>query len=344
MSKVIIGTGSDLPTRIITNEQIEASSMDYDRARAGASLHEWTMARTGVALRHRVGPGEGTSDMATRAARRALDDAGIGSEEIDIIVLSTFTSDYRLPQSVSIVQRNLGCEAKCFQLEAACAGFIDAIITASALLDALHVRTALVVSSEAMSAVVDSERFMCQTIFGDGAGAVVLRDIPGSRYGLKAYVSHTRGRDCEWTRAPGGGTKAPITERVLAERSQYLEIEYRNVYRFAVDHMVESTHEVLRRAGVALSDVDWIVPHQAGRNVLVEMATRLDLPLERFCICLDHTGNTSSASIPIALDEACRASTFCDGARVVIPAVGAGMAWGALYLIWADHASLGART
>ena len=336
MSKVIIGTGSDLPERLVTNDDLEATVDDYDRMRSGSSLHDWVMKRTGVALRHRVAEGEGTSDMAVRAARRALDDAGVAPEELDLIVCSTFTSDYRLPSTTSLVQAQLKTRAKCFQLEAACAGFIDGMITAGALLDALGGRTALVIHTEAVSALMDPRRFLEQTIFGDGAGAVVIREVPGSPFGVKAHCTYTDGSIAHWTWVPGGGTKAPITEQVLADRSQYLRMQSKDIYRLAVTKFAEMSREVVALAGCTLDDVAWFIPHQTGLNIIEDAAKLLGVGMDRFQICIDHTGNASGATIPIALDEANRRGDLLPDQKLVMPTVGGGMAWGALLVVWAD--------
>lgn len=336
MSVVFLGTGSDLPATVVTNDDIERTAGDYDRARAGVSLHEWTMARTGVAERHRVGPGEGTSDMALRAARRALQDAGVAVDEIDLIVFSTFTSDYRLPGSGALLARALGSHAKVFQIEAACAGFVDAVILAQNLMPALGQRTALVVSAEAMSVIVDDQKFMHQTIFGDGAGAAVLRLEPDSPYGVQAATTHTDAEHCGWTFAPSGGTKAPVTPEVLRDRSQFLQLAHHEVFAFAVDKMVDATHEVLARAGLTIDDVDWLIPHQTGRNIIDAVTEQLKIPPERVVVVIDHIGNVSGATLPIALDEARRQGRLRNGDTIVMTAVGAGMAWGALVVVWRD--------
>jgi 3-oxoacyl-[acyl-carrier-protein] synthase-3 len=334
MSYVIVGTGSDLPERVVTNDDIELASTDYDRSRSHGSLHDWVMSRSGVASRHRLALGEGTSDMATRAIRRALDDAAVAIDEVDLIVLGTFTSDSRLPSSVSLVAQELGSTAKCIQLETACTGFVDSLLVATALMAASGYRTAVVVATEAMSAVVDDEKFLYQTIFGDGAGAVVVRDMPGSMFGIEAMRAHTDASHCDWTWAPGGGTRYPITEAVLAERSQYLSLEYKAIFRFAVEKMVDATHEVLAAIDLSVDDIDWLIPHQTGANIIGEVVEQLKLPEERVITCLDHTGNVSGASVAIALDEARRSGTLRDGDRVVLPVVGGGMAWGALSMVW----------
>ena len=195
-------------------------------------------------------------------------------------------------------------------------------------------RTVLVVSVEAMSAVVDPEEFLHQTIFGDGAGAVVIRDEPGSVFGIEAIRTHTDASHCDWTWAPGGGTKHPITAQVLAERSQFLSLDYKAIYRFAVDKMVDATHEVLNAIDLTVDDVDWLIPHQTGTSIIGDTVERLKIAPERVVTCLDHTGNVSGASVAIALDEARRSGQLFDGDRIVLTVVGGGMAWGAVSMRW----------
>jgi len=339
MSVTVIGTGSYLPPRQITNHDIEAVSQDWDAARAGSSLHDWMMGRAGIALRHRAEDGEATASMALVAAQRAIEDAAIEPGEVDLIVLSTFTSDFRLPQSVSLVQRDLGISAKCVQIEAACAGFIDGFITAAALMGTGAHRTALVIHSETVSSVVDQERFLCQSLFGDGAGAVVIRDDPTVDGGLQGWCWNTDGEFCDWTLAPAGGSARPITAEVLASGDQYLSIHAQHIFPYAVERMVEAIEHVLTKADVHIEDVDLLIPHQAGRNIIIEVAERLNVDLDRVVITVERTGNVSGASIPIALDEANREGRLAPGDRLVLPAVGGGMAWGALHLIWTGSRS-----
>jgi 3-oxoacyl-[acyl-carrier-protein] synthase III len=339
MSIVIIGTGSHLPPQVITNDAIERASHDFVRSDQSPSLHDWVMDRAGVVSRHRLAPGDGTSDMAVHAARAALDDANLSMADVDLVVLGTFTSDSRLPSTVSLVQQALGGSAKCLQLESSCSGFVDALLVATSAMRTAGYRTALVINTEAMSAVVDPERFMLQTVFGDGAGAVVLRDVPGSGFGIEALRTHTDATHCEWTWAPGGGTKHPITAQVLADRSQYLRLEHRAIYRYAVEKMVEATLEVLAVNDLTVDDITWFIPHQTGANIVAEVATQLKLPPERMITCLEHTGNISGASIPVALDEARRSGRLRGGDRIVMPVVGGGMAWGAVSMIWYEPAA-----
>lgn len=339
--KLIVGTGSDLPEWTLDNDDIEGMSEDFDRDRAGMSLHEWVMMRTGVRERHRVRPGEGTSDMGTRAARRALDDAGLEPEDIDLLVLSTVTSDNRLPMSASRIQSNLGCTCKFWQLEHACSGFVDALTAAGALMDYMSHDTALVICSEAVSFILNPKRFMLQTVFGDGAGAVVLQRVEDTTYGLMSWYLASDGRIGEWTHVPAGATKMPLTADNLHDGLQYMRLDYKRVFPFAVEKMVSSSEIAAQRAGITLDDVDWFIPHQTGRNIILEAALRMEQPEEKFFINVDHTGNTSSASIPIALDEANRAELLRDGDIVMMPAIGAGMAWGAVCLKWYDYPRAG---
>lgn len=337
MTKVIVGTGSDLPEWALTNDDIEQMTGDYDRARSGMSLDEWVMQRTGVRVRHRVRPGEGTSEMGLRAAQRALDDAGLGPEDLDLIVVATMTSDNCLPMTASRIQSGLGCQCKFFQLEHACSGFIDAVIVSSALMDFMHCSTVLIVNTEAGSALLDPTRFMLQTVFGDGAAAVVLQEHEGVTEGLQGWHTEADGSIGEWTYVPAGRTKMPVTPAVLEERLQYIQLDYRNVYPFAVAKMAESCEVVAAKMGIQLDQVDWFVPHQTGRNILMDVARRLEQPPEKFFINVDHTGNTSGASIPIALDEANRAGLLHDGQLIMMPAMGGGMSWGAICYRWHDY-------
>jgi 3-oxoacyl-[acyl-carrier-protein] synthase-3 len=336
-AKVIVGTGSYLPERVVTNDDIEAMVLDFDRERAGCTLDEWCRRQMGAVTRRHVAPGEGTSDMGTRAAASALCDAGMNARDIDIIVLATITSDHRVPPTAALVQRDLGTSARFLQLDSACTGFVDALMVADALLDRLGGETALVIGTDAMSHLMDRQKFRAQTIFGDGAGAVVLRSGMNDGYGVKAYSTGSSGADGFMVAVPAGGTKRPITEEVIARREQYLELALKVIPPFGVAKMVQATNEVLERAGVTAADVDWVVPHQASCNIVIDTAKALDMPLHKFILNFGEVGNTSAASVPVALDGANRLGCFRDGERMVLPAVGAGMAWGAAYLVWQDY-------
>jgi 3-oxoacyl-[acyl-carrier-protein] synthase-3 len=338
--KVIVGTGSYLPDQVVTNVDIEATALDFDRERAGCTLDDWCRRQMGAVQRRRVAPGQGTSDMATTAAERALEDARMRASDVDLIVLSTITSDHRVPPTAALVQRDLGTEARFLQLDSACTGFVDALMVADALLDRLGGNDALVIGSDAMSHYLDPLKFRAQAIFGDGAGAVVLRRGAENGYGVKAYSTGSSGADGYMVAVPAGGTKKPITEEVIARREQYMELALKVIPAYGVAKMVQATREVLARAGdVSVTDIDWVVPHQASCNIVTETARQLEMPLDRFILNFSLVGNTSAASVPIALDEANRLGCLRDGQRVVLPAVGAGMAWGAAYMVWQDYRS-----
>lgn len=279
--------------------------------------------------------------MGTRASQRALDDAGLKPSDLDLLVLSTFTSDYRVPSSAALVQANLGATCKFFQIDAACSGFVDVVITASALLEYMDLETALLVSTDAHSQYFAPDDFMGLGVFGDGAGAAILRRQPVSIYGIRAHYTGADGSKGMLTWVPGGGTKEPISEKVLAEKRHYGTWAHREIYPLAVEKMVYSTQVAAERAGWDLDDVDLFIPHQAGRNIILDAAHRLEQPEDKFVIVIEETGNTSGASIPIALDMANRAGRLKDGAKIITPAIGAGLAWGALALVWKDNRPLG---
>ena len=333
-TKVIAGTGSYLPERIVTNDEIEAASHDFDRSRAGLSLDQWCRTKMGAVSRRRAAPGEGTSDMATRAAECAMKDAGIGPDDVDVMVLGTITSDHRVPPSAALVQANLKTRARFLQVDSACTGFLDALMVADGLLDRLGAQTALVLGSDVMSHYMDPQRFRTQTIFGDGAGAAVLRVTDAEGKGVRAYSTGSSGADGHLVNVWAGGVKRPITAEVLDRREQFMDIALGVIPAYGVDKMVRATREALDRAGVGVDDVDWVVPHQASTNIVHDTAKALGVGLSRFILNFDRVGNTSAASIPIALDEANRAGCFRDGDTIVTPAVGAGMAWGAAVVVW----------
>jgi len=335
-SNVIVGTGSYLPSRVVTNDEIERLSRDFDRNRAGCTLDEWSRNRMGAVERRRVAPGEGSADMATHAGYAALDQAGLSPADLDIIVLATITNDYPVPPTAALVQRNLRTAARFIQLDSACTGFIDALMLADALMSQMHFRTALVIGVDTMSHLMDPERFREQSIFGDGAGAVVLERVDDDRYGIKAFSTGSSGADGHLVEVRAGGTKLPLTLGTIDDRLQYMRIAS-EVPAYGVNRMMQAIREVLDRAGVGVADIDWIVAHQASMNILRSVAGELGLTLERFVVEFETVGNTSAGSIPLALDHANRAGRFRDGQKLLLPAVGAGMAWAAAYLVWREQ-------
>jgi 3-oxoacyl-[acyl-carrier-protein] synthase-3 len=335
MRAAIRGTGSYLPERVVTNDELEATTGDFDRARSGCTLDEWVFGRIGVASRHRAAPGEGCAQMAIGAAQMALDDAGLRGRDLDLIVLGTFTSDHSLPQSISVVQDVLDSQAKCIQLEVACAGFIDAVGVAQGLMQSMGYENVLVVHSEVVSALLDPNKFLMQAIFGDGAGAVVLQATENEGEGLLALEMFTDGSKCDWVHA-GGGSLSPASAETFDDGSYYLDVDSKAIFPFAVARMAESLSSVVETAGRTLDDVDWVIAHQTGSNITKGVAEKLGMDEERFLMTLDHTGNTSGATIPMALDQFNRQGRLAEGEFIVMPTVGAGMAWGATCLDWVE--------
>jgi len=331
----IRGTGSYLPARVLTNGELEHLTVDFDRQRSGCSLDEWVSRQIGVRSRHRAAPGEGSAQMALQAARAALDDSGLTGSELDLIVLSTFTSDHRLPQSVSILQRELGSDAKCVQLEAACAGFVDGLAVAIGLMGAMGYRNVLVVHSELVSSTLDPRRFLMQAIFGDGSGAVVLQPTDDGTEGITAIETFTDGSICDWVRA-GGGSLSLRTPEGVEDGSYYLDIDTGAIFPFAVEKMAASLRSIVEKTGRSLDEVDWVIAHQTGVNITRGVADAVGLNRDRFLTTLEYSGNTSGATIPIALDHFNRRGVLAQGEFVVLPTVGAGMAWGAVSCTWVE--------
>ena len=339
MAIAIVGTGSYLPERVVTNLDIEATTTDFDSDLArGLTLDAWARRKLGADTRHYIADDEATSDMATVASRRAITDADIAVDEIDLIVVATFTSDYRLPQAAALVQANLRSRAKFIQVDAACSGFVDALTVAESMMARLGYRTALVVGADAPTRFNDPQQFLPAAIFGDGAGAVILRqsaDLDG--YGLCGSSAGSDGHLGDYIFIPAGGSKTPISEDVLRERKQYCTFRFPLILEWAVEHMSRGAREAVARAGIGIGDVSWVVPHQASLNIVTGVARELDLPMDMFIANYPHTGNTAAASVPIALDEGNRRRLFGDGDWVVMSAAGAGMAWGAVACRWYDY-------
>lgn len=340
MSNVIVGTGSYLPERVVTNDEIEAMGVDYDRQRAGGkSLDQWARRQHGGISRHWVVPGqEATSDLATQAALRALADADLVVKDLDLIVMATITNDYRLPQAAGQLQGNLGSRAKFIQVDAACSGFVDSLMVANGLMETYGYENALVLGADTMTYFLDPKKFMPLTVFADGAGAVILqnkRKLHG--YGLRSFSVGSDGDLGDYVWAPGGAGKKPFSQEVLDERSHYLHFKFPHIYTWAIDRMSRCSLEAVFRAGLQLDDIKWVVPHQASSNIILDVAHRLEIPEESVINVYPHTGNISAGSIPVALDEANKENKFADGDWLLMPAVGAGMAWGAATYRWYDY-------
>lgn len=338
MSSIVIsGTGSYLPDVVVTNDDIASMDTDFNPVRAKMSLDQWARKYIGAQTRHYARPGEGPSDMGTIAGRRALHDAQIDPCAIDLVVLSTVTGDYRVPQTAALVQANLGICGQFLQLDSVCTGFIDALLTADGIMERMGYEHALVIGSEVMSFIVDPHDYKQMVTFGDAAGAVVLSRVPDDGYGLKSYSCGSDGGKGFTIWIPGGGSKSPLTAEAITQGKQYFQFNFAPIYNFAVERMATCTTQAVERAGITLDDLKWVIPHQASVNIILDTARRLELAPEMFKIIFERTANVSSASIPMALDEANREGQLAHGDWMVMPSVGAGMAWGAACLRWYDY-------
>ncbi len=335
MTRVITGTGSYLPAREVSNDELEAFVDNFDPEKAGCDLSAWLLSHYGVATRHWAAEGESTGDMATVAARRALAAADLEADDIELIVLSTATSDHVAPHSVSVVQEQLGCNAVFHQLQDACPGFVNGLMVADSLMENLGYKRALVIAAEKMTHIVDKRDFRMIGLFADGAGAVVLEDLPVEEgYGFRSFYAGSDGKSGHALRVPAGGTRRPLTHEGLERGEHHLISDFREVYPFAVRTIQRCVEEAVARAGFTAADVDKLIPHHASANIVEDGLVNAGITEEQVVLSIDHTGNTSSASVPIALDEHVRAEGMKDGDKLLMLALGGGMGWGSTLYVW----------
>jgi 3-oxoacyl-[acyl-carrier-protein] synthase-3 len=309
----IVGTGSYLPPRVVTNAEFAARLDTSD---------EWIRERTGIAQRHIADESQSSSDLALEASRAALAAAGIRAEELDMIVVATSTPDFVFPSTACLLQAKLGVRnSAAFDLQAVCSGFVYALATADNFIRTGTHKRALVVGAEVFSRILDwNDRGTC-VLFGDGAGAVVL--AADSTPGLHASVLHADGSHADILCVPGNVSGG----RIIG--SPFLHMQGSQVFKFAVKVLDEVARETVAAAGMRLEDIDWLIPHQANVRILEATAKKLGLPRERLVVTVDHHGNTSAASVPLALDECVRSGKIRAGHRVLMQGVGGGFTWGA---------------
>ncbi len=311
---VIRGAGSALPQRIVTNDELAAQLDTSD---------EWIVERTGIRQRHIAGEGETTSTLAIEAARAALDDAGIDASEIDLIVLATATPDNTFPATATKVQAALGCNGcPAFDVAAVCSGFLYAMSTADAMLVSGQATRALVIGAETFSRILDWEDRTTAVLFGDGAGGIVLeaQDGDGSR-GILTSQLHADGAQHDLLYVDGG----PSTTQTVG----HLRMKGREVFRHAVGNLAQVLTDVVAKAGIEISDIDWVVPHQANIRILEGTAKKLGLPPEKVIVTVDRHANTSAASVPLAFAAARADGRIKQGDLVLFEAMGGGFTWGA---------------
>jgi 3-oxoacyl-[acyl-carrier-protein] synthase-3 len=295
---------------------------------------EWIRTRTGISERRRVAANEASSDLGVRAALRALDNAGVKPEEIDLIIVPTITPDMIFPSTACIIQDKIGAvHAAAFDISAGCTGFIYALSVANQFVAAGAYDTVLVVAAEAMTRFLNWEDRNTCVLFGDGAGAAVIRPVDNGECFL-SFVLGSDGSGSHLLGIPAGGSRCPLTPEILPRNEHYVQMAGNEVFRFAVKIMGEAALQALDKAGLSKEDIDFLVPHQANTRIIEAAARRLGLPQEKVFINLDKYGNMSSASIPVALEEARNAGLLKKGALVVLVGFGAGLTWGACVLRW----------
>lgn len=324
MKARITGTGSYAPAKVLTNADLE---------KMVATSDEWITERTGIRERRLAGPGEACSDLAVTAAQCALAAANVRAEDLDLILLATCTGDFPLPATACLIQHRLGAtRAAACDLSAACCGFVYALSVADAYVRT-GMRHVLVIGSEVMSAITDwTDRNTC-ILFGDGAGAAVVSASEGDRGILSTHLRSDGGL-WELIAVPGGGSRLPPSEKVVAEKLNCIKMKGNETFKVAVRMLEEVARETLAANGLRVEDLDLYVPHQANVRILRAVAERLGLPLEKMMLNLDRYGNTSAASIPIALDEAVRQGRIQEGSLVMLGAFGAGLTWASALVRW----------
>lgn len=321
----IAGTGAAVPEGILSN---------YDLEKMVDTSNEWIVERTGIRERRIAREGETTSDLAARAAQLALEDAGMSAEDVDLIITATVTPDMPFPSCACNVQGKIGAsKAAAFDIGAGCSGFVYALSVAHSLIAAGMYDNVLVIGAETLSRIVNwKDRNTC-VLFGDGAGAVLVRPLEHGDDGVMVSILGADGTRGDLLTLPGGGSAHPASHDTVDRGLHYIHMQGNQVYRFAVRIMVDATREVLAKAGLAEDDIDLVIPHQANQRLLDLAAERLGAP-EKVYSNVARFGNTSAASIPIALDEASKAGRLKTGDRVLLVAFGAGLTWGAAVLRW----------
>lgn len=321
----ITGVGAYVPERILTNADLEKLVDTSD---------EWITTRTGIKERHIAAPNEFTSDMACQAAVRAMENAGITAKDIDLLLVATITPDMLFPATACLVQRRLGAtRAAAFDIEAACSGYVFAMEIGQHFIMGRTCDTALIIAAEKLSTIVDwNDRNTC-VLFGDGAGAAVLQNRPGS-HGLLATCMGSDGSKSDLLSMPGGGSRCPASADSVTARLHFLRMDGRETFKTAIGAMYTAAREALRRCELDISRIACIIPHQANRRIIDAVAERLGAKPEQVFVNVDRYGNTSAASVAIALDEAVRLGRIRRGDLILLVVFGAGLTWGAAVIEW----------
>lgn len=324
----IVGTGTYLPVNLVTNDDmVKKYGVDTSDA--------WIRERTGIGSRRIAAENEATSDMAVGASRHALKMAGIRPEELDLIIVGTVTPDMPFPATATFVQAKIGAtHAACFDVSAACAGSLFALSVADSFIRSGQYKRILVIGAELLTRIMDwQDRATC-VLFGDAAGAMVVVPDPRPEHGILSTHLHSDGTQAEILCIPGGGSRSPISPEVLARRDQYVKMNGREVYKTAVRVLEAVSREALEKNGYTPKDVKHVIAHQANLRILDHVMKRLEIPLTKCHLNIEEVGNTSSASVPLTLDQANRQGRLKEGDLVLMMAIGGGMAWGSALVRW----------
>lgn len=322
----ILGTGSYVPEKVITNHDLEQIVDTSD---------EWITTRTGIKERRQARPDQATSDLCLEAASRALADANTAPEEIDLVIVATVTPDMMFPATACLVQERLGAtRAGAFDLEAGCSGFMYGLVLASQMVATGSLRKVLLIGAETFSRIINWEDRSTCVLFGDGAGAAVIGPV-AEGLGVLSFCLGSDGEGGKWLYQPAGGSRLPASAETVAKKLHTIHMHGNEVFKYAVRVMEEASLTALSRCGLTPQDIDFFVPHQANTRIIEAARKRLDIPPEKAFLNIHRYGNLSSASIPLALDEASKAGLLHFGDTVLLSAFGAGFTWGAAVLKWA---------
>jgi len=321
----IVGTGFYVPKKVLTNSELEKMVDTTD---------EWICSRTGIKERRIASEEQATSDLATVASQQALSNAKILPQEIDLIIVATLSPDMLFPATACLVQKNIGAtKAAAFDIEAACSGFIYGLSIAQQYVQNGIFKTALVVGAEILSRILDWEDRNTCVLLGDGAGAIILKEVEKGKGILSVHLG-ADGTGADLLKQPAGGSRLPASHETVKQRLHYLKMDGREVYKFAAKSMAETVIDGLSKIGLSPKDIDLLIPHQANIRILECVAKKLNLPMEKVFINIDRYGNTSAASIPIALSEALEQGRIKKDDIVALVSFGSGLTWGTSIIKW----------
>ncbi|MCK4798595.1 MAG: ketoacyl-ACP synthase III [Spirochaetes bacterium] len=322
----VIGTGSYLPERVMTNDDLQKIVNTSD---------EWIKQRTGISERRIAADNEATSDLAFNAAKSALEMANMKPKDVDLIIVGTSTPDYSIPAVAPIVQAKLGCpKIYAFDINSVCTSFAAAFLTAYSILSTGFYENCLIIGADTYSRILNWEDRGTCVLFGDGSGAMVIKKEP-SKKGILSYIYGANGKGADYIKIPVGGSRNPLRDVNKYNKEDLLfQMDGKRVYEFTISVIPDTAEKLINEAGLSPNDVDWIVLHQANYRIIDAVAKRLKLSKDKFIINIDRVGNTSSASIPIAIDEAVRNGKIKERDKVMMIGFGGGLSWGGVIFEW----------